>query len=50
MGRGLALLEAKLAIAQLFRNFEFDLVPNQQIIPVVSVNTQTHLWHLLFCV
>ncbi len=37
MGRGLALQEAKLAIAQLFHAFDFELVPNQQITYIMTV-------------
>jgi cytochrome P450 len=37
MGRGLALLEAKLAVAQIFSQFELDLVPGQTISFIISV-------------
>jgi hypothetical protein len=37
MGRGLALLEAKLIIAQLFSQFELELVAGQTISFLISV-------------
>jgi cytochrome P450 len=40
LGRGLALLEAKLLIVLLLQRFTFDLVPDQKIQYMISVTLQ----------
>lgn len=40
LGRGLALLEAKLLIVQLLQRFTFELVPDQKIQYMISVTLQ----------
>jgi cytochrome P450 len=48
IGQKLAILEVKLAIAMIVRAFQLDLVPNQDITPIVRVTLQPKLGLLLY--